>query len=232
MQLTLGLAFLAGLVSFASPCVLALVPVYLAFLAEAAASPDGTASRRAVLWQAVLFSLGFSTVFIALGISVGLLGVSLFAGPFVRQVVGLVIIGLGILMTGLLGPVLERWRPPVVARPPAAGRRGRAFALGALLAIGWTPCIGPVLGAILALGASSQDAPAATLLLIAYSAGLALPFLAAAVALPRMRPVLDWLRRHHRIIAIVSGLAVIAVGVLIFLDAFTWMSGLFSGFFL
>jgi cytochrome c-type biogenesis protein len=233
MELSLAVAFAAGVVSFASPCVLALVPVYLAFLAEVAAgSPAGTASRRSVLVQAVLFSLGFSAVFITLGVSAGLLGVRLFAGPGVRQIVGIAVIVLGFLMTGAAGPVLDRFRPPISPSAPASGRSGRAFLLGALVAVGWTPCIGPVLGAILAMGASAQDAPAATLLMVAYSAGLALPFLVAAVALPRIQPLLEWLRRHHRSIAVVSGIAVMAVGVLILFDAFTWLSGLFSGLWL
>ena len=233
MELSLAVAFAAGVVSFASPCVLALVPVYLAFLAEVAArSPGGTASRRAVFAQAALFSVGFSAVFITLGVSAGLLGVRLFAGPGVRQLVGLAVIVLGFLMTGAAGPVLDRLRPPIGATAPASGRRGRAFLLGALVAIGWTPCIGPVLGAILAMGASAQDAPAATLLMVAYSLGLALPFLVAAVALPRIQPLLNWLRRHHRSIAVVSGVAVMAVGILILFDAFTWLSGLFSGLWL
>jgi cytochrome c-type biogenesis protein len=104
--------------------------------------------------------------------------------------------------------------------------------LGALVAIGWTPCIGPVLGAILAMGASSQDVLVAALLLVAYAAGLALPFLAAAAFLPRVRPALDWLRARERPIRIASGLAVVAVGVLIVLDAFTALAGLVGEFFL
>jgi cytochrome c-type biogenesis protein len=101
-----------------------------------------------------------------------------------------------------------------------------------VVAIGWTPCIGPVLGAILALGASSQDVGAAALLLMAYSAGLALPFLLAAAFLPRLTPALRWLRAHARPIQIASGLAVAGVGVLIVLDAFTRLAGLFGEFFL
>ncbi len=98
--------------------------------------------------------------------------------------------------------------------------------------MGWTPCIGPVLGAILAMGASTQDVAAATLLLVAYAAGLALPFLAAAAFLPRVTPALRWLRAHERPIRIVSGLAVAGVGVLIVLDAFTRLAGLFGELFL
>jgi cytochrome c-type biogenesis protein len=101
-------------------------------------------------------------------------------------------------------------------------------ALGALVGIGWSPCIGPVLGAILTMGASAQDAGLATLLLVAYSAGLALPFLAAALALPRVRPLFDLLRRHHRALQVISGVFIMAVGVLILADAFSRMAGLFT----
>ncbi len=111
-----------------------------------------------------------------------------------------------------------------------AARSARALGLGVLVGIGWTPCIGAVLGAILTMGASSADVAVAALLLTAYSAGLAVPFLAAAVALPSMKPVLDWLRRHHRAVQVVSGLFIMAIGVLIFTDAFTRIASLFTFF--
>lgn len=227
MELSLALAFTAGLVSFLTPCVLALVPVYLAFLAEAAAS-----ARGAVLFQAALFTLGFSTVFVLLGVSAGLVGAALFRDPLVRQLAGLAIIVIGLLMTGVFGPLLDRIpAPPTVGRPPA-GRFSRAVGLGALVAVGWTPCIGPVLGAILVMGASAQDVGAATILLVAYAAGLAAPFLVAAAFLPRIHPALRWLRAHERPIRIAAGVAVIGIGLLVFFDAFTRLAGLFGEFFL
>jgi cytochrome c-type biogenesis protein len=244
MELSLALAFAAGIVSFLTPCVLALVPVYLAFLAEAAVSAPapgaaGVAVARRpaigsgpVLFQALLFTLGFSAVFVLLGVSAGLLGATLFRDPLVRQLVGVVIIVLGILMTGALGPVLDRipGLTPTVKLP--AGRAARAVGLGSLVAVGWTPCIGPVLGAILAMGASTQDVAAAAVLLVAYAAGLAVPFLLAAAFLPRILPALRWLRSHERPIRVVAGLAVVGIGVLVFFDAFTRLAGLFGEFFL
>jgi cytochrome c-type biogenesis protein len=235
VELSLALAFVAGAASFVTPCVLALVPIYLAVLADAAV---GTRSTTA---QAGLFALGFSLVFVVLGISVGLIGVVLFREPLVRQVAGVLVIGLGLLMTGVFGPVLDRLPNPVaaVAGPggvsemhASPGGAPWTLALGALVAIGWTPCIGPVLGAILALGASTQDVVAATLLLVAYAAGLAFPFLVVAIFLPRAKPVLGWLRARERPIRVVSGIAVIGIGVLIVLDAFTALAALFGEFFL
>lgn len=239
MELSLALAFAAGVVSFITPCVLALLPVYVAVLADAAMvtpAAGGAATtvttRRPMLAAAGLFTLGFSTVFVLLGISVGLIGMVLFREPLVRQLAGVVVIGLGLLMTGLFGPVLDRLPNPASGLPPATARDTRAVALGAVVAIGWTPCIGPVLGAILAMGASTQDVVSATFLLIAYALGLALPFLLTAAFLPQVRPALGWLRAHERPIRIVSGLSVAAVGVLIVLDAFTRLAGLFGEFFL
>ena len=249
MELSLALAFTAGLVSFVTPCVLALVPVYVAFLAEAAASaplpadnpvsvgaasrPSGTeAASGAVLLQAALFTLGFSAVFVLLGLSAGLVGVALFRDPLVRQVAGGAIIVIGVLMTGAFGPVLDRLPAPPAAGGPPAGRYSRAMGLGALVGVGWTPCIGPVLGAILVLGASAQDVGAATLLLTAYAAGLAVPFLVAAAFLPRIHPALRWLRAHAGPIRIAAGLAVVGIGLLVFFDAFTRLAALFGEFFL
>jgi cytochrome c-type biogenesis protein len=245
-DLSLALAFLAGVVSFVSPCVLALLPVYMAYLGETTASlataggtlaPEGAAgamtgsaaaARGPVLVQAVLFVSAFGLVFTLLGISVGLIGTGLFAIPVARQVAGVVVIVLGLLMTGLFGPVLERFQ--IALRPDRlpAGRSARSVTLGALFALGWSPCIGPVLGAILTLGASSQDVAVAAILLLAYSAGLAVPFLLAAVALPRLRPVVDALRRWHRPVQVAAGVFVVVTGVLIYLNAFARMAGLFT----
>ncbi len=237
-SVSLGLAFAAGLVSFASPCVLALVPVYLAFLGEATgavAADGGTAvvmsgvgARRPVLAQALLFVIGFTAVFVIAGISVGLVGDFVFRRDIVRQAAGVVVIAIGLVMTGAFGPVMSRLTPTVSTGSLPTGRSLRSLALGALVGVGWTPCIGPVLGAILTMGLASRNAGPAALLLLAYSLGLAVPFVLAAVALPRIRPVFDVLRRHHRAIEIVAGVFVMAVGVLIFTNAFTWMAGLFT----
>src|SRR5207237_5665430 len=171
-----------------------LVPVYVAFLGETAGATSavvpvsrvgagGTAPRpaRPVIGQALLFVVGFSAVFVLVGTPIGLLGGALFQVDRIRQVAGLAVIALGLLTTGTFGPVLDRFTLPTPAPealPP--GRVARALALGALVAVGWTPCIGPVLGTILTMGASANSGPVALILLAAYSAGLALPFLAAA----------------------------------------------------
>lgn len=231
-EVSIGLAFLAGLISFVSPCVLALLPVYLAFLGDASVASDraGTAavSRTAVLPQALLFIAGFTTVFVVLGTSIGLVGGPLFRIPEIRQVAGIAVIALGLVTTGAFGPVLDRLRIGLDPAALPAARSARSLALGAFVAVGWTPCIGPVLGAIFTMGISSGSAPAVFVLLVAYSAGLAVPFLAAALALPRLRPLLDWLRRHHRSVQVLAGLFIVAIGVMIYLNTFARLAGLFT----
>jgi len=231
MDVSIALAFAAGLLSFVTPCVLALLPVYLAFLGDSAAvSGEGQATaavRGNVLPQALLFVAGFTAVFVLLGTSVGLLGSALFRIQEVRQLAGILVIALGVLTTGAFGPVLDRVRIGLDPSLLPTARSARAVALGALVGVGWTPCIGPVLGAILTMGAATGSAPIAALLLVAYSAGLAVPFLAAAVALPRLRPLLDALRRHHRAVQVVAGVFIVGIGFLIYLNAFATLSTLF-----
>ena len=137
------------------------------------------------------------------------------------------VIALGLLMTGWFGPILSRVQlSPSIELP--RGRAARSVALGGLFALGWSPCIGPVLGAILTMGASTEQVGVAGLLLAFYAAGLAVPFLVAAVALPRLRPVMFQVRRWHRQIEVAAGLFVMAMGVLIYLNAFARMASLFT----
>ena len=241
MEVSLGLAFVAGLISFISPCVLALVPVYLAYLGETAAGvvavPAAGVAQLSIagigsqplLRQALLFTLSFAAIFVLLGISAGLLGAGLLRViPFAREATGLAVVALGVLMTGVFGPVLSRlnFGPRLEGLP--SGRSARSATLGALFALGWSPCIGPVLGAILTMGASSQDVGVAALLLAFYGLGLAVPFLIAAAALPQLRPAIVAVRRWHRPVEVVAGLFVAGMGVLIYMNAFARMAGLFT----
>lgn len=233
-DVSIALAIAAGALSFLSPCVLALLPVYLAFLGEAATAPgapDGSpalATRGRVLPQALLFVIGFSVLFVVVGTSIGLFGAPLFRIPVARQAAGIAVIALGIVTTGAFGPVLDRFRIGLDPGALPTARSVRALTLGAFVAIGWTPCIGPVLGAILTMGASSGSTPVVALLLAAYSIGLAIPFLVAALAFPRLRPLVEVLRRHHRVVQVVSGLLIVVIGVLIFLNAFERLASLFT----
>lgn len=235
-EVTIAIAIAAGALSFVSPCVLALLPVYLAFLGEASTSgaravtaPDAPlADRAAVLPQAALFVAGFGVLFVVLGTAIGLIGVPLFRIPEARQAAGVAVILLGILTTGIFGPVLDRLSIGIGPERLPTARSVRALALGAFVAVGWTPCIGPVLGAIFTMGYSSGSAPVVALLLTAYSIGLAIPFLVAALAFPRLRPLVTLLRRHHRAVQVTSGLLIVVIGVLIFENAFARLATLFT----
>lgn len=227
-EVSIAAAIAAGALSFISPCVLALLPVYLAFLGEASTADGSMSERVAVLPQALLFVSGFSVLFIVLGTAIGLIGVPLFRVPEARQAAGIAVIVLGVLTTGVFGPVFERFSVGIGAERLPTARSARALALGALVAVGWTPCIGPVLGAIFTMGASSGSAPVVALLLTAYSAGLAIPFLGTALAFPRLRPLIGLLRRHHRAVQVVSGLLIVAIGILIFQNAFARLATLFT----
>lgn len=230
-EVSIAVAIAAGTLSFLSPCVLALLPVYLAFIGEAAADGGSAAAipaRASVMPQALLFVAGFSLVFVVLGTAIGLIGAPLFRVPEVRQVAGIAVIVLGVLTTGVFGPVLDRMSVGVDPSWVPTARSARAIGLGALVAVGWTPCIGPVLGAILTMGASSGSAPVVAILLTAYSIGLAVPFLVAAYAFPSLRPLVSWLRAHHRAVQVCSGLLIIGIGVLIYMNAFAYLASMFT----
>jgi len=240
VEVSLGLAFGAGVLSFVSPCVLALVPVYLAYLGETAAAVGGAPGsggatgqapiiNRPILGQVLLFTLSFAAIFVVLGVSIGLLGSNIFRLlPYAREATGLLVVVMGLAVTGMFGPMLSRVNIGLRFDSLPNGRSARSVTLGALFALGWSPCIGPVLGAILTMGASTQDVGVAALLLSSYSLGLALPFVMAAVALPQLGPVMAGLRRWHRLVEITAGLFIVAMGILIYLNAFSRMASLFT----
>jgi cytochrome c-type biogenesis protein len=133
-----------------------------------------------------------------------------------------------VLTTGVFGPVLDRFTIGIDPSALPTARGIRAVALGGLVAVGWTPCIGPVLGAIFTMGASSGSAPVVAMLLTAYSIGLAVPFMLAALAFPRMQPLIEFLRRNHAAVRAITGLLIIGIGVLIWLNAFARLATLFT----
>lgn len=212
-------AFVAGLVSFLSPCVLPLIPAYLSFmtgLTTAELAGERRASTR-VLVPALLFVLGFSLVFVGLGISATVLGQFLIEYRAIAEKVGgVLVMAFGILMLGI---IRVPWLYGEARADMAASRRfGQAAALvmGMSFAAGWTPCVGPILGAILGLAAGqSGDIRHGALLLLLYSMGLGVPFLAVALLFERVRPLLGWLNRHSSIINRVAGAVLIIIGGLI-----------------
>jgi cytochrome c-type biogenesis protein len=221
-------AFVAGLLSFLSPCVLPLVPSYVGFL-TGMTLPQVTGRRRVALTHALLFVGGFSLVFILLGASATALGRALnYYQVWLQRIGGALIILFGLLCLGVFNlRLLSQERRLHLERKPV-GYLGSVL-VGMTFAAGWTPCIGPVLGGILGLAATSVDVSRGMLLLAVYSAGLALPFLVAAVAVDSF---LDWFQRFRRFLPWVmriSGVMLIFVGILLITGEFTRLAGWLQG---
>ena len=205
-----GLAFLAGLLSFLSPCVLPLLPVYLSYVAGVGVDRLRGRSGR-VVGLALLFVAGFTVVFVLLGAGAG--GVGRLLVDFRRELT--VAAGIFIALSGLFVAGVIRLPERAVGIAPRPGGPGGAFLTGAALAIGWTPCIGYVLGGILAMAASSQSAAAGAFLLFVYSVGMGVPFVLAALAFDWMAARLAAVKRHYRVIQITSGAILVVFGVLL-----------------
>ncbi len=216
-DVTLPAAFVAGFVSFLSPCVLPLVPAYLVYLTGAtiehvANDEEVHASRRAMMLSALLFVLGFSTVFVALGASASLIG-SLIRAWYAQLslVAGVVVIVMGLHFLGLtrIGFLMREGRLPI---PKPVGLWG-AYIMGLAFAFGWTPCIGPILAALLSVAASQATVTKGAGLLAVYSAGLAVPFLLAAFLIERSSSLLARIRPHLATVERAMGILMILVGI-------------------
>jgi cytochrome c-type biogenesis protein len=227
IEVTLIGAFIAGLLSFLSPCVLPLVPAYLSYISGVSVDAlrqqgDNTSVRRTAMIQSLWFILGFSLVFIALGASATWLGQWLLSNmSILGKIAGLIIFVFGLHYAGIVRIPFLMVEARVNTNAVNARSGMGALVLGSAFAFGWTPCIGPILGAILAVAGAQQHVGQGILLLGAYSTGLAIPFLLAAFATDAF---LNWsqrFKRHLHIIEIVSGVLLMLVGALIFLGSFS-----------
>lgn len=217
---SLTLAFAAGLVSFASPCCLPLVPGYLAAIGgDGHAAPDG--QRRLgvdlrLFSRSLAFVATFSLIFILLGLTATAIGSLLFDNqPLLQKIAGILIIAMGLLfiVSVFVLRLNREWRSTTLL--DRAGRGGPIVA-GAAFGIAWTPCVGPTLGAILGLASLEANTGTAALLLGVYSAGLAVPFLLSAVAFDRVRGALDVVKRHYAVLQVGAGVVLVAMGVLVY----------------
>jgi cytochrome c-type biogenesis protein len=218
---TLLAAFGAGLVSFFSPCVAPLIPGYIGYLSGSSLQRESEkGSSRKTLLPCLLFVAGFSLAFVALGVLSASAGRLVAAySPVLETIAGIVMIGMGaFLLNWLPHPVMEwlsRERRLHLDAPLLQGASALApLALGVVFAAGWTPCIGPVLGAILLVVASSGQIGAGFLLLLIYSLGFALPFLAIGLGWSSSLRVMGWFRRHAQVVSTVTGAALIIFGIL------------------
>jgi cytochrome c-type biogenesis protein len=226
-QVTLLTAFAAGFLSFVSPCVLPLIPGYLSFVSglsldEMRAGARGNRSaRRQVVTASVAFVLGFSLVFVALGASASAIGDFLLSRlPLFGKIAGILIIIFGLHTMGVFRlRFLETEKRVQTSRKPA-GLAG-AFLVGIAFAFGWTPCIGPILGGILAIAGSRESVADGVKLLAIYSLGLGIPFLVTSLAVDRFFAASARIRRYYHAIEVVSGALLVAIGVLIFTNRFT-----------
>jgi len=221
------IALVAGLLSFLSPCVLPIVPPYLAYMSGVSVgelSAGAKASRKATL-TALFFVLGLSTVFLFLGFAASAFGAFFLQNQSLfNTVAGIVVMVFGAHFLGIFTiPFLNR-----EARLDAGDQGGSAFGaylLGLAFAFGWTPCIGPQLGAILSLAASEASVARGTLLLAVYAAGLGIPFLLVAAFFPRMQGLMGWMKRHMDRIERIMGLLLWTIGLLMLtggFSAFSW----------
>jgi cytochrome c-type biogenesis protein len=214
-------AFVAGLVSFVSPCVLPLVPGYLSAVTGANVAEIETAGWRRVLGPSLLFIAAFSTVFILLGLTATALGETLRDNQDLLSDIGavlLILMGLLFIATMFVDRLNREWR--VDALMERAGKGGPIVA-GAAFSIAWTPCTGPALGGILTLAGIQGEVAHAAFLLAVYSAGLAVPFLLTALAFSQATTAFAAVKRHYRAIVATGGGILIAMGILILSGGFT-----------
>jgi cytochrome c-type biogenesis protein len=240
---SIAVAFLAGIVSFASPCCLPLVPVYVSYMVGTT-PPGSPSARRVAFKQSLAFVLGFAVVFVALWASVGLVGYLLrdYVG-ILRQVGGAVLIVMGLHVAGVIR-ISALYRQVTVPTGRIVGRSEtgdgtvkvqapsyvRSSLLGVAFAAGWTPCVGPILGGIIGLASLSSSVGQGSVLLLAYAVGLGVPFVLVAVGASAVSERLVWFRRHEAGVSMVTGGMLIIVGFLMITNLFVKLSGLLPNF--
>lgn len=225
-------AFAAGVVSVLSPCVLPLVPVYLAYLTGSTVRDmeDGN-GRGTAIKHSLAFTAGFGLVLVGFGVSVGLVGYVLRDNiDVLSKAAGVLMIVFGLHLARVFRiPLLEREYGFQVGQSGRAGYL-RSFMVGAAYSVGWSPCVGPTLGAILTLAAASGSVAQGGVLLAVYAVGFGVPFIAASFAMSGVRHLMQWLGPRLSAVEMVSGTVLVAVGVLVFQGALIDLNRYFSGF--
>ncbi|HEV8430110.1 MAG TPA: cytochrome c biogenesis protein/redoxin [Pyrinomonadaceae bacterium] len=212
----IAISFAAGVLSFLSPCVLPLVPGYISLISGVSIDglKEGTSNRRAVIINSLAFNAGLSVIFLVLGTTAGLVGAAITSSPWVRIIGGLVIIAFGLQLIGLLKISALYRDTRFFSDDKPRGIWGSA-ALGVAFAAGWTPCIGPILGGIIGLAATSGGWRSGLVLSAFYSAGLAVPFLLTGLGINKFLSFYKNFRKHLHKVEVVSGVVLIVVGLLV-----------------
>ena len=221
-QITLGLAFLAGLASFLSPCVFSLVPAYIGYLGGRAAGGEATGNNRFITFtHGLAFVLGFSVVFVTLGVATSAFGRLLFdLRGVLEKVGGIVVIIFGLHMIGIFRIPFLEYDTRVQQLPDRKWGYLSSALMGVFFSAGWAPCVGPVLGAILTLALNGGSISTGVSLLSAYSAGLAIPFLFAALGIGWVSTTLRKYGRVMHYVEIVMGVILVVIGFLLFSGIF------------
>ena len=226
-SLGIAIAFSTGLLSFLSPCVLPLIPSYVTFITGLSLE-DVQSSRRAALIHSLLFILGFTLIFLALGATATALGQLLLSQRvWITRLGGMLIIVFGLYMLGVFNISLFSQERRVHIADKPVGYLGTLL-VGIAFGAGWTPCIGPILGSILTYAASTADLARGVWLLLAYSLGLAVPFLLSAIAVERFLDFFARIKRHMNWITRTSGVLMVAVGILMVTNYFTVLASVLN----
>jgi cytochrome c-type biogenesis protein len=231
-NISIGLAFIAGVASFLSPCVLALVPAYVGYLGGRAAGGEGNGSnnRWITFSHGLAFVVGFSAVFVLLGVAASALGGLLYdVRTWLGRIGGLIVIVFGLHMIGILRiPFLEYDTRMQEMPDPKMGYLSSAL-MGVFFSAGWSPCVGPVLGAILTLAMNGGSISKGVVMLSAYSSGLAIPFLIAALGIGWVTVILRKYSKIMHYTEIVMGVLMVIVGVMLMTGAFNIIATMFPG---
>ena len=221
-NISYGLAFLAGLASFLSPCVFTLVPAYIGYLGGRAAGGEANPNQRWITFShGLAFVLGFSVVFITLGMAVSAAGQLLYdLRIWLTKIGGIVVLIFGLHMIGVFRIPFLEYDTRIQSLPDRKWGYLSSALLGVVFSAGWSPCVGPVLGAILTIALNGGDIGLGTRLLTAYSAGLAIPFLVAALGIGGVSTILRKYSKTMRIVEIVMGVILVLVGIMLFSGTF------------
>jgi len=229
-NLSLLVAFGAGILSFLSPCVLPMAPAYVGYLAGSSAQvPLSDARRTSTLVHSVSFVLGFSIIFVGFWASVGLIGYVLPGyASLMRQIGGVVLIVMGLHQAGVFQISLLYRQFKLEPRLGARATPLTSLLVGVAFAAGWTPCIGPILAGIIGLASMSDTVGQGTLLLLAYSMGLGVPFLATGLVIGQASALLGRIKRYLNVVSVASGALLVIIGILMLSDTFKLLPRYFN----